>query len=346
MINHGSRGPIAGLLALALLVGAGSRPAQAQSAADKSAAESLFDDARRKLDAHDYLAASKALEASQRLDPGIGTLLYLGDCYEKLGRTASAWATFREAASTAHAAGQSDREAVALKRASALEAALPKLAINVAAGNEAPGFALRRDGEALSKAIWGASVPIDPGEHTIEATAAGKKSWSTKVTLKPGAAPVDVQVPVLANDPLQASSDEKPKSEVTTPSPGKGAPPASSWGVQRTIGVALGGVGLVGVGLGTYFGLKAGSLNKDANAGCRPEDPTKCTVAGAALGADAKQAALGSTLSFALGGAAVAGGVIVFLTAPKPRGATTALRVHATPGLVAGEPGLLLGGQW
>ncbi|MEO5727356.1 MAG: hypothetical protein ABI134_10530, partial [Byssovorax sp.] len=295
---------------------------------------------------HDYLAASKALEASQRLDPGIGTLLYLGDCYEKLGRTASAWATFREAASTAHAAGQTDREKVALKRATALQPSLPKLSINVAAGNEEPGLALLRDGEALSRAIWGASVPIDPGEHTIEASAPGKKRWSTTVTLKHDGAPVDVQIPALETDSLQAPSAEKPKSAVTTILPDKGPQPASSWSVQRTIGVALGGVGLVGVGLGTYFGLKAGSLDDDANAGCRPEDPTKCTAVGAALGADAKQAALGSTLSFALGGAAVAGGLIVFLTAPSPRGATTALRVQATPGLVNGGPGLLLGGRW
>jgi len=343
MIKNGSRGALSGLLALALLVGAGSRPAQAQSPADKSAAESLFDDARRKLDAHDYLAASKSLEASQRLDPGIGTLLYLGECYEKLGRAASAWATFREAASLARAAGQLDREAVALRRATALEPALPRLAVNVAAGNDGPGFALRRDGEPVSKAIWGASVPIDPGEHTLEATAPGKTRWSTKVTLKPGAAPVDVQIPVLETDPLQAAADAKAKRAAAVV---KGGRPASFWSVQRTIGVALGGAGLVGVGLGTYFGLKAGTLNKDANAACRPEDPTKCMALGVSLGADAKQAALGSTLSLAIGGAAVAGGVIVFLTAPSPRSATTALRVHAAPGLVAGEPGLLLGGQW
>jgi hypothetical protein len=343
MIKNASRGALSSLLALALLVGAGARPARAQSPADKSAAESLFDDARRKIDAHDYLAASKALESSQRLDPGIGTLLYLGDCYEKIGRTASAWATFREAASLARAAGQLDREAVALRRATALEAALPKLALNVAPGNDRPGFALRRDGEALSKAIWGASVPVDPGEHTLEATAPGKKRWSTKVTLTPGAAPVDVQVPALETDPLQGAADAKAKSAT---SPDSGGPPASSWGAQRTLGVVLGGAGLVGIGLGTYFGLKAGSLDKDAGAACRPEDPTKCTAAGAALGADARQAALGSTLSFALGGAALAGGVVVFLTAPRPHGATTALRVQAASGLVAGAPGLLLGGQW
>ena len=40
-----------------------------------------------------------------RLDPGAGTLLNLGDCYEKSGRTASGWAAFREAVAVAHRTG-------------------------------------------------------------------------------------------------------------------------------------------------------------------------------------------------------------------------------------------------
>src|SRR6476620_10990144 len=75
----------------------------AQSASDKAAAEALFDEGVT------LLKQGKLQEASQRIDPGIGTLLYLAETYEKLGRTASAWATFREAASQAQAEGQTDR---------------------------------------------------------------------------------------------------------------------------------------------------------------------------------------------------------------------------------------------
>src|SRR4051812_16548065 len=77
-------------------------PAFADGATDRPEAEALFDQGRRLLAAGNYAAACPKLEASNRLDPGIGTMLNLGDCYEKNGQTASGWAAFREAAAAAH----------------------------------------------------------------------------------------------------------------------------------------------------------------------------------------------------------------------------------------------------
>src|SRR4051794_20217691 len=71
--------------------------AMAQSTSDKVAAESLFDQGRDAMRKSDFARACGLLERSQKLDPAVGTLLYLGECYERSGRTASAWATFREA---------------------------------------------------------------------------------------------------------------------------------------------------------------------------------------------------------------------------------------------------------
>jgi serine/threonine-protein kinase len=114
---------LAALLAGALLSAPWAH-AEATSA-EKAAAEALFDQGVALLRAHDYRGAATKLEASQRIEPAIGTLLYLGECYERLGRTASAWAMFREAGSMARRAGDIDRAKLAGERAARLE---PELA--------------------------------------------------------------------------------------------------------------------------------------------------------------------------------------------------------------------------
>ena len=61
-------------------------------------AEVLFDQGRKLMGQQRYEEAAHKLEQSESLDPGVGTLLNLADCYVHLGRTASAWATYRSAA--------------------------------------------------------------------------------------------------------------------------------------------------------------------------------------------------------------------------------------------------------
>src|SRR5260221_11014313 len=71
---------------------------------DPVAARTLFDEGRKLLADGKYDAACPKLEESQRLDPGTGTLFNLADCWEQIGRTASAWARFLEGARPAPSA--------------------------------------------------------------------------------------------------------------------------------------------------------------------------------------------------------------------------------------------------
>src|SRR5688572_5284659 len=104
-------------------------PAPAQDASGKAAAEALFENGVQLMKAGRFADACPKLETSQRVDPGVGTLLYLAECYERLGRTASAWATFREAESLARASNQADRARTAQARAQKLEPELSYLTV-------------------------------------------------------------------------------------------------------------------------------------------------------------------------------------------------------------------------
>jgi len=126
--------------------------ARADETSDKAAAEALYQLAQQLMSAGDYANACPKLDASNALDPGVGTLLLLGDCQEKLGKLASAWAAFREAAQLAGTRNDAERARVAEIRAAALKPRLVTVVYEVDRGNDLTGFELRQSGTLISKA--------------------------------------------------------------------------------------------------------------------------------------------------------------------------------------------------
>src|SRR5512145_2755140 len=92
-----------GIVMTTLLVGG---YAHGQAGSDRVTARSLFDEARALVAAGKVADACPKFEESQRLDPGPGTLFNLADCYERSGRTATAWLTFLDVATAMRAGGQ------------------------------------------------------------------------------------------------------------------------------------------------------------------------------------------------------------------------------------------------
>ena len=309
-------------LLLALL--AGSSVADAQTSENKVAAEALFDSGRKLMTEGQYLEACAKFEQSQRLDPGIGTLLYLADCYEKSGRIASAWATFREGASQAKAAGQTDRATSGDERAAALEPRLSKLTIKVHAEAQAlPGLTITRAGSPVTKGLWGVAVPIDGGEYPIEAKAPGHEPWSGSVSVAAENDSAVIEVPALsasgdAPPPPPASAEPPPPAAPAMLPPRAPMRDSEPQGTsQRTVGVIIGGVGIVGLGFGTYFGLSAISKNSDAKKLC---DGAVChDPKGESLTDDARKAATVSNVAFGIGLAALGTGIVLYLTAPSEK---------------------------
>ena len=286
-------------------------PAQGQSAGDKATSEALFGDGRRLMSQGKYGEACPKFEASLKLDPGVGAMLNLADCYEKNGQTASAWAEFREASSAARAAGSRDREELSRQRASALEPKLSRLTI--VAGKQSAQ--VTRDGTPVDSAAFGTAMPVDPGKHVIEATAPGKEKWSKTVDVA-AAGRVSVEIP-----PLQDSRQPAAAISVVGQGPGSSGPPkepeapAPGPSTQRTLAIGAGVVGVAGLAAGTFFGLKAASTLKDAKSDCTTY-PTDCRPGAESKTSDARSQATLSTVAFVVGVAGLAGGAVLWFTAP------------------------------
>ncbi len=309
----------------------------AQGASDKAAAEALFDEGVSLLKKGKYLEASQRLESSQRIDPGVGTLLYLGEAYEKLGRTASAWATFREASSQAKAAGQADRAKVGADRADRLMPKLNRVTLDLAPENKSiQGLEIIENGNSVGQALWGTPVPMDPGEHAVEARAPGYKPYKATVTVSGEGQTQSVTIPALEKEPEQAQPaaekpaepllDAKASSSPTEPDAG-----ASDGSVQRAVGLGVTGLGVVGLGLGTFFGLNAISKDNEADDYC---NGTSCSdQTGEDLSQDALDSATYSNIAFIAGGVCVVGGLALYFTAPSGSGSEQATALVQTPRL-------------
>ncbi|HEX2876064.1 MAG TPA: hypothetical protein VHP33_32660 [Polyangiaceae bacterium] len=306
---------------------------------DKAAAEALFDSGVRLMKQNSFAEACPKLEESERIDPAVGTLLYLGECYERVGRTASAWATFREAASLATNSNQPDRARVASNRAQELEPKLSRLSVELAPDvARIPGVVVKRGTQRLEPSLFGTPLPVDPGEYRIEVTAPGYETWSTPIRVEAGGASASVRVPGLVKGPEVAptpppTSQAPLKPGAEGPPKSSAPPPSRGLTAGQTLGLVVGGVGVIGLGLGTYFGVRTISKNSDAERFCKADN--RCNQQGIDLTEKAKTDATSSNIAFAVGGALVAVGGIVFLSSGRSESERVTLVPLLGPGTAA-----------
>jgi hypothetical protein len=293
------------LLALAcLIVSLGSAtPALAGDAASRAQAVQLFDEAEALFAKEQIAEACPKYAESYRLDPHLGVLILLAECYEKNGQLASAWGSFREAEEIAQKSADA-RGDQARKRAAALEPRLSYLVIEVPESVRVPGLEVLRDGAPVAAVLWGARAAVDSGTHQIEVRARGHEPWQSSVEVTEEGRTATVQVPELT--PLRDAP----------PTPVAGNASDGSWSTQRTVALVVGGLGLAGVGVGGYFGLSAKATFDDSEPFCGDAD--YCTPAGDDLRSRAKSKALVATVATSAGAAALVTAGVLWFTAPKP----------------------------
>jgi hypothetical protein len=321
----------------------GGSPAHADDAADARALL-LFDEGKALMARGNLPEACAKLDESLRLNPVGGTRLHLASCREKEGKTATAWAMFNEALSAARRDKRADREQFAAEHVAALAPGLMKLTITVSdAAAAIPGLEVKRDGEVVAKSLWGTAVPVDPGKHTLTASAPGMKPWEqiAEVT-RPGESATST-VPNLEPDPnakvVVAPAATPPPPPSAPPPPPMEAkappvlpPPAETGLSRRSWGAIAMVAGVAGVGVGSAFGILAISKKNQADKSCPGGSSGPCYADGVADSQAAVRNGNISTVAFSVGGVALAGGALLWLTAPKSGASAGSVRVVPTVG--------------
>ncbi|MEM1033276.1 MAG: hypothetical protein AAGN82_23265 [Myxococcota bacterium] len=323
------------------------RLASAQDA-DMTAAVRLFQQGRALFDEGDYAGSCQKFQASQEIDPAVGTLLFLGDCNEKQGKMASAHAAFSSALALARERND-ERAKIADVRATALAPILPRLKIAVATAVD--GLRVRRNGVEVPAEAWGKALALDAGEYTVEATAPGYAPFSRTVTLEDGEEPIGVEVPEL--QPISSGTDPR-DAAFRYPDGADEGPPlpwlAISGGVVTAAGVAA-------VTAGIVFGVRAQS---DADAAEAPDTtgdtPCReaidglrvCDEGGRAFVDDARSQGNLATGLLVAGGVATAAGVtmLIFGVDMGDEVETTDTSWRVTPMFAGRSVGVEVGGTW
>jgi hypothetical protein len=295
-------------------------------------AVAFFDAGRKLMATGDYAGAIPKFVQSLKSTRTVGSLLNLGTCYEKVGRMASAWATYRAGASLARELHDA-READGDRFASAVESRVSHLTIDARAIERVEGVEVTLDGVPVGPGARGEEMPVDAGRHVVDVSAPRKRKQTAAVEVAPNGARATVAIPPLEDAPLEAVS------RLTVP------PPGAEPNARRTAGFVIGGVGLASLAGGVVTGLMAMSKHQQATAACSSY-PDHCDPSGAADAPNeaSKTLATISTAALVAGGVAVATGAVLVLTAPNAGRTASVLRV--TPLVALGTVGASAGFSW
>jgi hypothetical protein len=151
-----------------------------------------------------------------------------------------------------------------------------------------------------------------------------------------------IQIPVLEDGPATGPSAPP----VPIGGPRTEGPPPPFWTTKRAIGAAVGGVGLVGIAVGAALGaLTLSKTNQAKSQGHCNESLTVCDSIGLQMDQAAAGTAHGSTVAFAVGGAAVATGIVLLAIGGSPN-PQTGLRWSVGPVAGLEMTGALVRGGW
>ncbi|MCA9591930.1 MAG: hypothetical protein KC776_01425 [Myxococcales bacterium] len=307
-----------GALSAFMLVASG---AGAQTDAERAGARAAASEGLKAFKAGDYAKAVDLFSRAQSLVDAPPHLLYIARSQEKLGHLVKAHEAYVKITREKLTPDAPDAFRDAMEKAQtelkALEPRLPYLTISVT-GDGADGAVVTMDGKEVPKALVGVPAPVDPGKHELQATGDGVQSdlatitlaESARETVKLNLAPAPgATVPGGTPGAEPNGSEPAGTPPTTEPTHDKGGLSGMRIGAYAALGV-----GVVGLGAGTFFALRSKSKRDDANAlctsaGCPADKKSEIED----LDSAADSAKTNATIGFIVGGVGVAAGVTLLV---------------------------------
>jgi hypothetical protein len=294
------------------------------ASAQENVADALFKKGLKDMEQGRFDAGCPALAESDRIDPQLGCVFALADCWQRAGKIQSAVDSYGEylrrfaLRSPREQQDQLGREKIAASHKAALEPQVPSLTLIVVSIPK--GTKITFDSIEMTPVSLGVAISINPGEHTIVLQAPGGPRDIRRFTIVRGEKKsilLQTEAPAgPARRPEAAPPPSPPDDSPTGPEAPAIAPGAQNdtTSGQRVAAYLIGGIGVSGIAVGIVTGALVLDKKRTVDDGCVG---TVCTKDGMAAANDARPLALASNLGFIIGGGALITGVVLYFTAPS-----------------------------
>jgi hypothetical protein len=272
-----------------------------------------FDEGRALMRAGRFAEALERFEKSLAIRTTGGALLNRGDCLEKLGRYASAVSAFDQAQALLDQLGDPARAAFARQRADELR---PRCSTITPSARGLAGASASIDGVPVP---IGTPFRVDGGDHVVKIWAPCHEPFETRVTIFLREAIKEVDAPL------------HPSTDASCGGRSADTVPSTSWTTRDTVAIVLGSAGVIALGVGGFFGVRAIGSKHDLEGLCT-NYPNGCNASQRdeveRLASTADSQALVATIAFGVGLGALLGAGVAYLTSPRSSPAAIATRAR------------------
>jgi hypothetical protein len=307
--------------------------ASAEAGDDRDRARALAEQAGDALDARNYQQALDLVTQAEELYHAPTHLLIAAEAHEGLGALVEAAELYERIVAEPLPAGSppafKSAQNDATARIRALIARIPSLLVRVSPASASAVVTL--DGQPFDSG-GDAAKRVNPGKHTIRASAPGFRDYEKTVELKRGGV-VTIEIKL---EPTEASSQPVPPAGAPVDQPSPGVASDRPSGSKVPAFVAL-GFGAVGLGVGAVTGKMSLDRVSELDEAC-PEK--RCPSGRQADIDDAKMLGTISTIGFGVGVLGIGTGVVLLVLSGSTEEKRAAAGTAVSPWIGASSVGL------